>query len=139
MQLIRGLQCSGCQEKTLFSNAFLLNLNFHKFFKVVYISSASNFINTSITTITEHLHSNQEPNYDHKLSKCDFLWFQTSVPSGWFFKSGWHKLNQQQMSMLNTNRNIQRVLLGNSLKNSGNHQIFKAMEFISWEQQLLKL
>ena len=47
--------------------------------------------------------------------KCDFLQSQTSTPVGRFQKPGWHKLHQQHMSTLNVNRNIQTVLLGDSL------------------------
>ena len=56
-----------------------------------------------------------EPNYDRELSKCNFLQSQTSTPVERFCKSGWHKLHQQHMSALNTNRNIQTVLLGDSI------------------------
>ena len=44
-------------------------------------------------------------------SKCNFLRSQTSTPRGKFGKPGGHKLHQQHMSALNTNRNIQTVLL----------------------------
>ena len=57
----------------------------------------------------------QEPNYNRKLSKCNFLRSQTSITVGGFCKPGWHKFHQQHMSALNTNRNIQTVLLGESL------------------------
>ena len=56
-----------------------------------------------------------EPNYDHKFSKCNFLRLQTSTPVGRFCKPGWHKFHQQHMSTLKTDRNIQTVLLGDSL------------------------
>ena len=85
------------------------------------ISTALKF-HWNIKNITEELHPikncikwKYEPNYDHKLSKCNFLWSQTSTPVGWFCKQGWHKLHQQHMSALNINRNIQTVLLGHSL------------------------
>ena len=72
--------------------------------------------------MTEELHSikncikwKHEPNYDRELSKCNFLQSQTSTPVKRFCKSGWHKLHQQHMSALNTNTNIQTVLLGDSL------------------------
>ena len=57
----------------------------------------------------------REPNYDLKLSNCNFLQSQTSTPVERFCKPGWHKLHQQHMSTLNTNRNIQTVLLDDSL------------------------
>ena len=66
--------------------------------------------------MTEELHSikncikwKHEPNYDRELSKCNFLQSQTSTPVKRFCKSGSH------ISALNTNRNIQTVLLGNSI------------------------
>ena len=72
--------------------------------------------------MTEELYSikncikwKHEPNYDHELSKCNFLQSQTSTPVKRFCKSGWHKLHQQHISALNTNRNIQTVLLGHSI------------------------
>ena len=72
--------------------------------------------------MTEELHSiencikgKHEPNYDRELSKCNFLRSQTSTPVGRFCKPGWHKFHQQHMSTLKTNRNIQTVLLGDSL------------------------
>ena len=72
--------------------------------------------------MTEELHSiencikgKHEPNYDRKLSKCNFLRSQTSTPVVRFCKPGWHKFHQQHMSALKTNRNIQTVLLGDSL------------------------
>ena len=72
--------------------------------------------------MTEELHSiencikgKQEPNYDREVSKCNFLRSQTSTPVGRFCKPGWHKFHQQHMSALKTNRNIQTVLLGDSL------------------------
>ena len=71
--------------------------------------------------MTEELHSikncvkwKHEPNYDHEQSKCNFLRSQTSTLVGQFCKLGWQRLHQQQMSALNTNRNIQLVLLGDS-------------------------
>ena len=72
--------------------------------------------------MTEELHSikncikwKHEPNYDRKLSKCNPLQLQTSTLVGRFCKPGWHKLHQQHMSAVNTNKNIQTVLLGDSL------------------------
>ena len=72
--------------------------------------------------MTEELHpiencikGKHEPNYDHELSKCNFLRSQTSTPAGRFCKPGWHKFHQQHMSAFKTNRNIQTVLLGDSL------------------------
>ena len=53
-----------------------------------------------------------KPNHDHELSKCNFLRSQTSTPVGRFTVE---QLHQQQMSTLNTNTNIQTVLLGDSL------------------------
>ena len=55
-----------------------------------------------------------KPTYDHELPKCN-LRSQTSTSSGRFCKPRWHKLHQQHKSALNTNRNIQTVLLGDSL------------------------
>ena len=72
--------------------------------------------------MTEELHSiencikgKHEPNYDRELSKYNFLWSQTSTPVGRFCKLGWPKFHQQHMSALKSNRNIQTVLLGDSL------------------------
>ena len=72
--------------------------------------------------MTEELHSiencirgKHEPNYDRELSKYNFLRSQTSTPVGRFCKPGWHRFHQQHMSALKTNRNIQTVLLGDSL------------------------
>ena len=72
--------------------------------------------------MTEELHTikncikrKHKPNYDRELSKCNFLWPQTSTRVGRFYKPGWHKLYQQPTSTLNVNRNIQTVLLGDSL------------------------
>ena len=72
--------------------------------------------------MTEELHYiencikwKQEPDHDRELSKCNFLRSQTSTPVGQLYKPGWHKFHQQHMSALNTNRNTQTVLLGNSL------------------------
>ena len=72
--------------------------------------------------MTEELHYiencikwKHEPNYDSESSKYNFLRSQTSTPVGRFCKPGWHKFHQQHMSTLNTNRNIQTVLLGDSL------------------------
>ena len=72
--------------------------------------------------MTEELHSiencikgKHKPNYDRELSKCNFLWSQTSTLVGRFCKPGWHKFHQQHMSALKTNRNIQTVLLCDSL------------------------
>ena len=72
--------------------------------------------------MTEELHSvkncikwKHKLNYDRELSKCNFLQPQTSTPVGRFCKLEWHKLHQQHMSALNTNRNLPTVLLGNSL------------------------
>ena len=69
--------------------------------------------------MAEELHSKEncinrkyEPIYDRELSKCNFLRSQTSTPVGRFCKPGWHKFHQQHMK---TNRNIQTVLLGDSL------------------------
>ena len=77
-----------------------------------------------------------EQNYDHKLSKCNFLLSQTSTPVERFCKSGWHKLHQQHMSALNTNRNIQTVLLGDSLiqgfSRYGMEFIFREGHFKLW-------
>ena len=57
--------------------------------------------------MTEQLHYienciKHKPNYDREFSKCNF-------------KPGWHKSHQEHMSALNTNRNVQAVLLGDSL------------------------
>ena len=52
---------------------------------------------------------------DRELSKCKFLQSQTSTPVKRFCKPGWHKLHQQHMSALNINRDIQTVLLGDSI------------------------
>ena len=75
-----------------------------------------------IKKMTEELHYiencikwKHKPNYDRELSKCNFLWSQTSTPAGRFCKPGWHKFHQQLMSTLSTNRNMLTVLLGNSL------------------------
>ena len=72
--------------------------------------------------MTEELHyienctkSKHESNYDRELSKCNFLWSQTSTPVGRFCKPGWHKFHLQHMSALHTDRNIKTVLLGDSL------------------------
>ena len=72
--------------------------------------------------MTEEVHSikncikwKREPNYDRELSNCNFLQSQTSAPVQRFCKPGWRKLHQQHMSTLNTNRNIQTVLLDDSL------------------------
>ena len=72
--------------------------------------------------MTEQLHSMEnsiklehKTNYGRELSKYNFLRSQTSTPVGRFCKPEWHKFHQQHMSSLNTNRNIQTVLLGNSL------------------------
>ena len=72
--------------------------------------------------MTEELHSikncikwKNEPDYDRELSKCKFLQSQTSTPVKRFCKPGWHKLHQQHMSALNINRDIQTVLLGDSI------------------------
>ena len=54
-------------------------------------------------------------NYDRELPKCKFLQSQTSTPVKRFCKPGWHKLHQQHMSALNINRDIQTVLLGDSI------------------------
>ena len=114
-------QCSGCQEQTLFSNGFLLIFNFQSFSKL-FPSPLHQIFHWNIKNMTEELHSikncikwKHEPNYDRELSKCNFLQSQTSTPVERFCKSGWHKLHQQHMSALNTNRNIQTVLLGDSL------------------------
>ena len=56
-----------------------------------------------------------ETNYEREMSKCDFLQSQTSTSVRRFFKTGWRELRQQHMSALNLNRNIQIVLLGDSL------------------------
>ena len=113
--------CSGCREKTLFSNGFLLILNFQNFSKL-FPSPLHQIFHWNIKNMTEELHSikncikwKHEPNYDRELSKCNFLQSQTSTPVERFCKSGWHKLHQQYMPALNTNRNIQTVLLGDSL------------------------
>ena len=72
--------------------------------------------------MTDELHSIKNcikwkhgPNYDRELSKCNFLRLQTSAPVGRICKPGWHKLHQKRMSALNTSRNIQTVLIGDSL------------------------
>ena len=95
--------------------------------------------------MTEELHSikncikgKHEPNYDRELSKCNFLRSQTSTPVGQFCKPGWHKFHQQHMSALKTNRNIQTVLLGNSLiQGSRTLQIYKGMEFVFREGHMV--
>ena len=46
---------------------------------------------------------------------ANFLQSQTSTPVKRFCKSGWHKIHQQHMSALITNRNIQTVLLGDPM------------------------
>ena len=105
----------------LFSNNFLLILNCQSFSKF-FPSPLYQIFHWNIKNMTEELHSikncikwKHEPYYDHKLSKCNFLQWQTSTPAEWFCKLGWHKLHQQHISALNTNRNIQTVLLGDSL------------------------
>ena len=89
--------------------------------------------------MTEELHSikncikwKHQPNYDGELSNCNFLQSQTSTHVEQFCKAGWYKLHQQHMSVSNTNRNIQTVLLGDSLIQglSRTFQIYKGMEFI---------
>ena len=72
--------------------------------------------------MTEELHYiencikwKHETNYDRESSKCNFLRSQTSTPFARFCKPEWHKFHEQHMSTLNTNRNIQTVLLGDSL------------------------
>ena len=107
--------CSGCRENMLFSNGFLLILNFQSFSKFS-PSPLHQISHWNIKNMTEKLHSikncikwKHEPNYDRELSKCNFLQSQTSTPVERFCKSGWHKLYQQHMSALNTNRNIQTV------------------------------
>ena len=68
-----------------------------------------------LQTIKSCIKRKHKPNYDCELSKCNFLWPQTTTPVGRFCKPGWHKLYQQPTSTLNVNRNIQTVLLGDSL------------------------
>ena len=113
--------CNGCREKTLFLTAF----SWFWVFKVSQSfcpSPLHQIFHWNIRNMTEELHSikncikwKHEPNYDRELSKCNFLQSQTSTPVKRFCKSGWHKLHQQHMSALNTNRNIQTVLLGDSI------------------------
>ena len=66
-------------------------------------------------SIENCINGKHEPIYDRELSKCNFLRSQTSAPVGRFCKPGWHKFHQQHMLALKTNRNIQTVLLGDSL------------------------
>ena len=107
------------ESRRFFSNVFLLNLNFQSFSKFFSSPLHQIFI---IKNMAEELHSiencikgKHEPNYDRELSKFNFLRSQTSTPVARFCKPGWHKFHQQHMSALKTNRNIQTVLLGDSL------------------------
>ena len=66
--------------------------------------------------MTEELHSiencikgKQEPNYDRKLSKCNFLRSQTSTSVGRFCKPGWHKFHQQHMSELRQIEELRQI------------------------------
>ena len=110
------------KRRRFFSNGFLLVLNFQSFSKFFPSPLHQRFYWRNIKNITEELHSikncikwKHEPNYDRELSKSNFLQSQTSTPVKRFCKSGWHKLHQQHMPTFNTNRNIQTVLLGDSL------------------------
>ena len=105
-----NLHCNGCREKTLFSNGFLLIFNFQSFSKFFSISTASNI------SLEHQKHDRRTTlHYARELSKCNSLQSQTSTPVERFCKLRWHKLYQQHMSALYTNRDIQTVLLRDSL------------------------
>ena len=154
MFLLRQM-CKYCSKPILWNTAVVTERwrSFLTTFSWFWIFSFSKFFPSplhqvfhwNIKNMTEELHSikncikwKHQPNYDGELSNCNFSQSQTSTHVEQFCKAGWYKLHQQHMSVLNTNRNIQTVLLGDSLIQglSRTFQIYKGMEFIFRERHI---